>query len=241
MKILFCIGSLKKGGAERVLTNLANYFSSKMEVIIVTTIEDMIEYQLQKNIEVKSLANKGEKKKNIIRIKKLYEIIKKEKPDIILSFLPEPSYRVLLLKKIIGDIPIIISIRNDPKAEYSNLKRKILMRILYPFADAFVFQTKEAQNYFKRSIVNRSVIIPNPVQNKFLENGIYENSREKVIVSVGRLEKQKNQELLIDAFYDINKEIENYKLYIYGDGSLRNVLTEKIKKLGMCDRIFLPR
>lgn len=238
MKILFCIGSLEKGGAERVISNLANSLCEKNEITIVTTI-DKIEYKINKKIRNYSLENENEKSNRINRIIKLYNIINKEKPDIIISFLPEPSYRVLLLRKIIK-IPIIVSVRNDPQSEYQGLKRKILMKLLYPLADGFVFQTEEAKQYFSRNIQEKSTTIPNPIKKEFLERNVYKGKKEHLIVSVGRLEKQKNHELLIDAFYDINKEIKDYKLVIYGEGTLRSRLEDKIKELNMQNRIFLP-
>lgn len=240
MKILFCIGNLNRGGAERVISNLANCFVEKNDISIVTTI-NKVEYNLDSRIKHYSLDYKIKSKllNKVLRLKKLYSIVKEVKPDIIVSFLPEPSYRVLLLRKIIK-IPIIVSIRNDPKTEYSNFKSKCLAKLLYPLADGFVFQTEEAKHYFSNKIQNKSVVIPNPIKKEFLERKIYTGSKENIIVSVGRLYEQKNHELLIDAFYDLNKDIEGYKLIIYGEGVLRKRLENKIQKLNMQDRILLP-
>ena len=194
MKILFCIGSLEKGGAERVISNLANDFIKNNEIVITTTIKK-IEHALDENIKFYSLED--EKKLNELRrLTKLYKIVKKEKPDVIISFLTGPNFRILLLKKFIN-IPTIISVRNDPKIEYGTLKRKIFMKVLYPLADGFVFQTQEAKNFFSTKIQNKSVVIPNPIKSEFLKRKIYEGKKEKTIISVGRLEKQKNHKLLI--------------------------------------------
>ena len=241
MKILFCIGSLEKGGAERVISNLANTFSQNEDIDIVTTI-DRVEYELNQKVKLHSLDEKNGNVgilNKLFRVKKLYKLIKKIKPNIIVTFLPEPSYRVLLLRKFIK-LPIIVSVRNDPKIEYSTFKRKVLMKLLYPLADGFVFQTEEAKDFFSKEIQTKSVIIPNPIKKEFLERKIYEGKRDNIIVSVGRLEEQKNHELLIDAFYKLNKEIKDYKLVIYGEGSLRAKLEKKIKELNMQDRILLP-
>ena len=238
MKLLFCIGSLERGGAERVISNLANSLCKKNEIAIVTTI-DKTEYKIDDKIRKYSLDRLNTHENKMTRIIKLYKIITKEKPDVILSFLPEPSYRVLLLRKLIK-IPIIVSVRNDPKSEYKDFKRKNLMRLLYPLADGFVFQTEEAKQFFPKKIQKKSTIIPNPIKSEFLERKLFEGKKEKNIVAVGRLEKQKNHELLINAFYDINQDIKEYKLIIYGEGTLRSYLEEKIKKLGMQNRILLP-
>lgn len=241
MKILFCIGGLRKGGAERVISNLANSFSSTDEISIVIT-EKKIEYKLENNIKVYSL-DYNLSKNNIInkflKIYNLYKTIKEDKPDVIVSFLREPTFRVLLLRKFIKT-PIIVSVRNDPKIEYKSFKSNFLMKVLYPLADGFVFQTEDAKQYFAKKIQEKSIIIPNPIKKEFLNKNIYTGDRDKIIVSVGRLEVQKNHNLLIDAFYDINDQIRDYKLIIYGEGSLRTMLQKKINSYGMKDRILLP-
>ena len=59
------------------------------------------------------------------------------------------------------------------------------------------------------------------------------------IVTVARLEPQKNQELLIDAFNLVSKKHQDIVLKIYGEGSLKNKLQNKIHELGLKDKIFL--
>ena len=57
MKILFCLGSLNRGGAERVVSNLANYFIKCNKVSIVITSPDLPQYELDKNARQMSLKN----------------------------------------------------------------------------------------------------------------------------------------------------------------------------------------
>lgn len=241
LKILFCIGSLEKGGAERVISNLANAFSEKNDISIVTTI-DKVEYEIQENIKLYNLEGKktnSKKHNRLARIKKLYKVINEVNADVIVSFLREPTFRVLLLRKFIKT-PIIVSVRNDPKIEYKDIKNRLLMKFLYPMADGFVFQTEEAKGYFSKKIQDKSIIIPNPIKKEFLERKSYNGEKENIIVSVGRLEEQKNHELLIDAFYSLKEKLKNYQLIIYGEGSLRTKLENKIKNMGMQDKILLP-
>lgn len=234
MKILFCLGSMTKGGAERVVANLSNWLIKKHNVAIVVTPPDKSLYELDSDISFMTLDYVNDKKDNIIfrnikRIKRLNKYIKDFDPDIILSFLPEPSYRVLFLKPI-DKKKIIVSVRNDPKIEYKSLFNKMIMKILYSRADGFVFQTEEAREYFSKKIQERSIVIPNPINPDFIckpFNGI----RDKSIVTVGRLEKQKNHKLLIDSFYLIKDEFKNYKLLIYGTGSLEKELKEYVEYL----------
>lgn len=234
MKILFCLGSMTKGGAERVVANLSNWLIKKHNVAIVVTPPDKSLYELDSDISFMTLDYVNDKKDNIIfrnikRIKRLNKYIKDFDPDIILSFLPEPSYRVLFLKPI-DKKKIIVSVRNDPKIEYKSLFNKMIMKILYSRADGFVFQTEEAREYFSKKIQERSIVIPNPINPDFICKP-FDGIRDKSIVTVGRLEKQKNHKLLIDSFYLIKDEFKNYKLLIYGTGSLEKELKGYVKYL----------
>lgn len=243
MKILFYIPTMKKGGAERVISNLTSYIcnNTQDEVSLLITIDEKPSYNLDPKVSFYILEPniKGNiLKRNIKRNKKLLNIIKQDKPDVIVAFLPEPCYRILLLKPF-HKVPVIVSERNDPKVMYKDILNKILMKTLYPKASGFVFQTKEAKSYFKKSIQKNSVIIPNPINEEFISND-KKLKKEKVIVSVGRLEKQKNQSMLIDAFSNIYKKYPKYKLIIYGEGSLREKLENQIKSLNLENKVLLP-
>ncbi|WP_052476256.1 glycosyltransferase [Cohnella kolymensis] len=104
--------------------------------------------------------------------------------------------------------------------------------------DGFVFQTQGAQRYFPHSIQKRSVVINNPVYMKFDDYRI-PNERRKVIVNVGRLHKQKNQRLIINAFAKISNDFPEYTLEIYGEGELKRELETQINDLKLSDRVSL--
>ena len=232
MKIVFCIGSLGKGGAERVVANLSNYFIDKYDVTIIKTIKDENEYELNSKIKVFSL-DKTKKicsnfvKRNIERAKTLINIIKKENPDIIISFLPDPTY-TLMFANLFLNKKVIISVRNDPKIEYNTFIKRMLVKLLYTRADGFVFQTEDAKNWFSKKIQNKSTIIPNPINEKFIKDS-YNGERKKEIVTVGRLNEQKNHKLLIEAFEKVVKKHSEYVLKIYGTGYLEEELKTYVK------------
>ena len=241
MRILFCLGSMTKGGAERVVANLSNWLVKENTIGIIVTPPDKSMYELNKNIYFMTLDDVNDKNNNVIfknirRVKKLNKYIKDFNPDIILSFLPEPSYRILFLKPF-NKKKVIVSVRNDPKVEYKSILNKLIMKILYRRADGFVFQTEEAKKYFSKKIQERSVIIPNPINPDFICKP-FDGVRDKTIVTVGRLEKQKNHKLLIDSFNLLKDEFKDYKLLIYGTGSLENELKEYVKSLNL-DKVVL--
>lgn len=249
MKIMFNTMNLGKGGAERVINILAGEFSNNNKIKIVTHLNMPVEYKFNDNIEIVSIEKKHRNSQickflSRISLNKLLRL-KKEilsfKPDIIISFLPEPSFRILFLKKIdkrIKKIPVIVSVRNDPEEEYNNLLYKTIMKNLYPYANQLVLQTNDAKQYFKKEINYIGEVIPNPVSDEFLINR-YEGEREKKIVAVGRLNKQKNYINMIDAFKIVNKTHNDYILEIYGDGFLKNDIQNYINENNLSDSIKL--
>ena len=241
MKILFCLGSMGKGGAERVIANLSNEFIKKYDVSIVVTSNKKSMYTLNDKIGYYTL-DEDSKKMNVItrtckRIIKLRKILKTYKPDIVISLLPEPTFRLMIAKSFLN-IKTIISVRNDPNVEYNNLFKKLLVRLLYTKADGFIFQTPDAQKWFSKKIQDKSIIIPNPINENFICKP-YKGTREKTIINVGRLNTQKNQKLLIDAFFEVHKKHSDYVLKIYGNGELYNNLKDQIKRLKLDKCVFL--
>lgn len=250
MKILFCIDSMTKGGAERVISNLSNYLiNSGYDVNILTIVNSNIEYDINLKVNLEFLENKfinvrneknGKLKKisNFVkRIKLMNKAVNRINPDIIISFLPYTSFITL---KAIKNIPIIVSVRNDPQIEYSSKIYNFLMKKLYPRADGFVYQTEDAKKYFENIVNVESDIIPNPINEQFVVSQEFQGERKKEIVSIGRLFKQKNHQLLIDAFADLANELLNYNLIIYGEGEDREKLQGIIKDKKLENRIFLP-
>lgn len=259
MKICFFIETLSKGGAERVIANLSNYLVNLKEienVDILNIYNTDVAYKLDEKVNLytietkyvryENLLNNGNKIsklvfkvkkffKNIYRKRKVEKFYKKSNYDVIIAFLPEPSFMILSLKNKLN-IPIIISERNDPNKEYNNIRAKHLMKKLYPLADGIVFQTPDAKKYFDGIVNSNYEIIPNPVNDLFIKNP-YSEERKKVIVNVGRIEGQKNQLLLIKSFEKIMDKFPDYKLIIYGEGSKKEELIKYINERKLNDRV----
>lgn len=178
-------------------------------------------------------------KLSISRTTNLKKIVKKENPDIVISFLPEPSLRIMFLKQIdknIRKIPVIISERGDPSVVFKNKLIYHVMKNLYKKMDGFIAQTDDAKEYFKNIIKAPSTVIANPINSKFISKEC-SNNRDKTIVSVGRLENQKNNKLLIDAFRIVCQNTKEYKLLFYGEGKLKDDLVEYVKQLGLTNEV----
>ena len=59
-------------------------------------------------------------------------------------------------------------------------------------------------------------------------------------MAVGRVDENKNHELLIRAFAQIAEEFPEYQLIIYGEGELREKLRLLSGELQLSERILLP-
>lgn len=242
MKIMFCTSSMGKGGAERVISILANKLVNDNEVSILINTNKNISYKLDEKVKIIALDNKYYKNtliRNIYRIRQTRKNLLKEKPDIVLSFLPMPSFRIIIANRKLR-IPIVISDRNDPKQEYASRLTNFLMNWLYPKADGFVFQTNKQKEYFDKKIQEKSTVIFNPIKDEFLNaKNIKIADKENVVINVGRLVEQKNQKMLIDAFAKFSKRYPEYRLKIYGEGPLKDNLKKHIDDLKMNNKIFL--
>ncbi len=244
-KAIFYIDSLKRGGAQRVMSSLVNYYAGLYDEVILINdfkagVSDCV-YDVDKRIRRFFLNDNNGGNLLIKNIKRIYEIRKivcQENPDFILSFLGRPNLRMLVAT--IG-LPVkkYVSVRNDPNREYGHsLVLKSIVRRLFRLADGCIFQTKEAQAYFPKTVQKKSRVILNPVADEFFD--VDRSVETKHIVTFGRLEPQKNHELLINAFKQIEDKVTQENLFIYGEGPLRGKLDKLVHSLGLQDRVFLP-
>lgn len=240
MKVLFYINTLSDGGAERVLTNVANYFVSQgHETVVVNTFQTPNEYPLDEKATHLYL-EKDEKAsgfwaRNYQRIKKLREVLKQEKPDVAISFMLEPNFRLTMASLGLRQKKMV-SLRINPECEDKGIKGRFLLRFPFYCADGVVFQTEYAQNYFGAHIKKHSRVIVNPVNSLFY--GEQYKEERKDIVTAGRLCERKNQRMLIDAFSKVADEVSDNVL-IYGEGDSREMLQNRIDELGLKERVFL--
>lgn len=239
MKIMFYINTITYGGAERVLLNLAEKLSERNNECILVTSFTVKEFEFKVGAKILRISLTKERINNVLfrnitYIRLLRKKINKYKPDILISFMPEANYRAIISK--FGKTKSIISVRNDPNREYASFFGKILAKTLYKLSDGVVFQTEDAKRWFPKSIQNKSRIIYNLVDDKFY--GITYDGCRKDIVTTGRLNSQKNQRMLIDAYANICDTIED-RLLIYGVGNLRDNLSKQIKAYHLENKIIL--
>ena len=66
---------------------------------------------------------------------------------------------------------------------------------------------------------------------------VFTGTRSKTVVSFGRFEEQKNYKMLIEAFAEFLKKHNDYKLVLYGKGSLETELKKRVTELGINKKV----
>ena len=267
MRLLFNIDGLyNSGGMERVLTEKVNFFKREYgyDIIIITTegkgkssffslekevkvIELGINYsniQTKKNIFMRKISTFFKKRKHLFKVKK---IVKQYKPDIIIS-LGDNSSIIGELKN--NNIAKVLEIHFE-KSKYLNItnnKNGVLGKLIYKYKklktikmirnyDEFIVLTKDDKKEWLKDIKIQNIReIPNPLP--FVSDKI-SKQENKVIISVGRLEEVKDYYTLIKVWEKLFRKYPDWKLEIYGEGSLRGKLQEKINTLGMETSLIL--
>jgi len=242
-RICLVIPSLQAGGMERVMSELAGYFSKINNIethLIMYGRKPEIFYQIPENIIIHKPSfvfnNKYRFFYTIKTLLYLRKEIKKICPDTILSF-GEYWNSFVLIALAFLKFPVFVSDRSQPDKKMP-YRQKVLRKILYKKAKGVILQTKVAKSiYQSQKISSNLIVIPNPI--KSIPNKT--NRRKNVILSVGRLIDTKHFDRLIYIFHSLNEP--GWKLIIAGGNALKQNNYEKlqnlIKELNEEDNILL--
>lgn len=242
--IAFYIGSLSKGGAERVFVNLAEYFLKEgCRVTMVTQYRKENEYALpagaNRVISDITPQEEGGRIGNFFRrFGKLRRIFAEIRADVVLSAFGKNNLMAICTNAFLPT-KVVVSVVAEPTEEYAGGLMRFLAKTLFYFADGIVMQTREAVRFFPKSLQKKCVILKNSVNPSFVRPR-FDGIRKQEIVAVGRVDANKNHRMAIRAFALIADRFPDSSLTIYGEGELRQELLEEAGKLGMEDRIRMP-
>lgn len=238
MKITFFIGSMCRGGAERVISILANDYAAKgWNVDIVVLLHEAVEYPLNRAVRIVNLVGTtGSYTKNAaFWFKGIRDYLKKAKPECVLSFVGRIN--ALVLTAAWGlKIPIVVSERNDPKHDGRGKLMQMYCNCIYRKAKAVIFQNEYEKTCFDDALTRKSYIIPNPVSVTTEQKKVPQQFK---IITAGRLTEQKNQAMLIEAMSLVHREYPEVKCEIYGEGNLREWLQSQIEMQGLTEVMSL--
>lgn len=233
--IVFYIGSLSRGGAERVIVNLAAYFHDcGYRVTIVTKEQDSVEYPVPDGVTRMLADIEGDEISNnritnlYRRIAKLRKIFKQLEPDYIVSFIKKNNFMAITAAAGLS-IPVIVSVRSNPAREYPDKVTRFLANTLFARAAGVVLQTGQAKEFFPEAVQKKAVILPNSLSEQFLQTE-FKGERRKEIVWVGRMDENKNPGMLLRAFEKVAQKHPDWTLKYVGDGPLMKELRNLSQK-----------
>lgn len=247
-RILFALGSLEAGGAERVAVNLCNFWadSNEHEIYLVTGESKKKDfYSVSKRVNRISLGFKYNIKsfiliacENIRRFTLIRKLIGDVNPDLIILSTSDVAIR-FMLNLIFYKGNVIVCEHNNYYALKSKIKRGLRL-LTYKFATKLVLLTsRDINNYVTRGFNSKKIeVIENPLGLSGPEVIDYESKFSKKLLAVGRLCEQKAFDRMIKVMTILPDE---YTLTIVGEGELKanlqklideNLLNSRVKLVG---------
>lgn len=245
-KVIFTCNRIGTGGAERVITNIANRMSKDgIEVkLICYDVLDGFYYPINEGVEIVEIDKELGKHKGVLSRKlygcrnlyRLYAELKRQKPDVVISFYTKQTCYSILCANLLG-IPIVGAERDHFFLSDGRISH-ILRKVFYKRATGFIHQTTWAKKYLEENYKTplNAIVMHNPL---WISEYPERCPEKNTVVAVGRLALQKNYLGMIRAFDRVVQEIPDAKLKIYGNGEQRDKLEREIDAHHLNNNIFL--
>lgn len=234
--IVFFVGKLNVGGAGKMVKYVANICRDVFKEIHVVSFYEDMEYD-EEGVSYHGLQlNTSRRFWRFSAIKDIRRIVSELNPTVCCSFVSDIAMMARIATLLKRSLVFISAERGDPYT----LPRvwKFLVTWTYNHSDYCFFQLPKARDFFGKEVIDKSFVIPNPYLGGSIEP--YYGRRNKTIVTAIRFEKEKGVDLLINAFANIHKDFSDYRLVIYGAGSLLPQYKEMISFLDIDDCVSFP-
>ena len=246
MRLTLVISDLSAGGAERVMTILANHWvSAGHEVHVVSQYgraDDPPFFPLSRAVCVDRLAFESvaetalPKTVKITQLARMRRAIQRSQPELIVSFMDTVNVRTTIAALGI-DTPVVVAEHCDPHVRLLPFPWEFLRAWAYRRAAAVVGLSQEALEFFPQAIRARGWVIPNPVLPLPADVAIPvrkpAGAERGTLVSIGRLHDVKGFDLLIESFSILARSHSGWRLDIWGEGPARPSLESLIRSRGL--------
>jgi glycosyltransferase involved in cell wall biosynthesis len=186
----------------------------------------------------------------------LWRYLRERRPGALVSALHNANLVAVVARALSRSrTRLILTVHNDLEREFAEDERwrsgliRALLRWLYPLADRVVAVSEGVRSSLVAAHIatDRLDTIVNPV----VTDAMFARAREEpphpwlddaavpTIVSIGRLEPQKDHATLLDAFAEVLERREA-RLLIFGEGAERERLERRIDDLGLAGSVALP-
>lgn len=223
MKLLFFIGSMRGGGAERVMAVLTDELAKRgHEITLVVMSSYPSYYKLNKEVKLIQFDNRvnnslfGKIKYKLKSYFFIRQKIIKINPDVVIPFMYSLITPVLI-SSLFLKTPVIASEHMTFDKEMS-FRLRFKRLYLNKLADRVTVLTEHDFNYIGNRLRNK-VVMPNPLPYKPIDE--FSNKREKIILAAGNIDRyyHKGFDNLIKIWGKIAKQYPDWKLHIAGNGS----------------------
>lgn len=255
--------ALSMGGVERLMLTLAESCSARGYPVdlVVGSPQGDFERDIPPAVRVVDLHRPPPKTPE--RLAGLVRYLRETTPDVLLSatdgsnlvavwarMLARRAVRVVISTHLIWSVHALLSSFQSPFHAWKyRLVMPMLIRLTYPRADGIIAVSREvAEDIARASTVpyERIHVIPNPVitpsfrvkAEEPLEHPWFQRKAPPVVLGVGRLSKEKNFALLIEAFA-LARQHRPLRLMILGRGEEQAALTALANRLGVADDVAL--
>lgn len=173
--------------------------------------------------------------------------VSKEKPNCLIGFMVDTNRVVGRCSHDLG-LPSILALRNDPRLDFKCSHESVLQRIngrkairdLTLHSKVAVLVPPFASELRKLASISAAVV-PNfiDIENFSTAYQIPLESREKVVLFVGRLTNVKRPLQLLEAFSLVAGKYPDWKLKIVGEGLLEQPLRSKIAEYSLSSQVIM--
>jgi glycosyltransferase involved in cell wall biosynthesis len=249
------VPSLRGGGAEKVMVTIANCFADKglnIDLVLAKAEGPYLE-DVSNKVRVVDLKSS----RVILSLPWLVRYLRRERPVTVLSAMNHANVIALWAKQLACiSTHLVVSERNTLSASQANSRfsrarmMPFLMRLTYRNANNVVAVSCGVADDLARVIGfprEKIDVVYNPIDiegsarlaAESFEHPWFAQGKPPVILSVGRLTRQKEIPTLIRAFAKL-REQRPAKLVILGEGELRGALQQLVEQLRLIDSVALP-
>lgn len=251
MNILFFVSSMHAGGAERVAATLTSAWAAqghRVTLVPTYTRRGKLFYSIDSRVRLEWVADSmGWLARTpfapLVKLWVLRRMLKRERPDVVISFLTNVNVMVLMASRGLR-VPVIVCERTNPAASTSATPRlQSLRRRLYPHASMVTVQAEASRAPMMDLVpgLERVAVIPNPLPPDLppARPAPPAASRRRM-VAMGRLVPSKRYTCLIEVFARLAPRFPEWDLVIWGEGPLRGELESRVSVAGLAGRVRLP-
>jgi glycosyltransferase involved in cell wall biosynthesis len=240
---MLVIGGLQAGGAERQLSEMANYWARRGAQVTLATwsgreVADF--YPLDHGVarvwldapaaHSSAFARVSVSLRGILRLRRL---LRSARPNALVSFIDISNVCSILAATGLP-VRVVVAERTHPAISRTAAWPWRVMRwISYRWADCVVAQTRDAAAWLERNCRARVSVIPNSLR----QLPQLECERESLIVAVGRLSKEKGFDVLLQAFAHVKRDFPDWRIRIVGNGTERDALVRLSEELQLSDQV----